>query len=96
MQGAAGHSVHIRTARVAFSSTSSRDAIDTRRSYKHRTMHRSLILLAAAASLASAMFPRENARQKSPFKQYDNSFCFKGIYDYDNCPGWLSGYDLLV
>ena len=21
------------------------------------------------------------------FKGHDNSWCFKGVYDYDNCPG---------
>ena len=38
----------------------------------------------AAAAPAAADGPAEATKAKP---EYDNSWCFKGVYDYDNCPG---------
>ena len=40
-----------------------------------------ILLTAAVVVVAKDVVPG------GTFKQFDNSWCFKGVYDYDNCPG---------
>ncbi|ELU10272.1 hypothetical protein CAPTEDRAFT_201249 [Capitella teleta] len=54
-----------------------------------------ILLLAALVSVAVTKGPLPrmgDSLMKGPFKRYDNSWCFRGVYDYDNCPAiWHEG-----